>query len=90
VLRRQFPKRYHVDEEKALSTKDVRELPPTERLRISRDPLTAQDIKALIDTAVDLHSRALEQQRDKRWLVTMIASASGGLVGALVGALLKN
>ncbi|MDT4869127.1 hypothetical protein FQZ97_1041400 [compost metagenome] len=54
---------------------------------MSRNPLSSSDIKALVDTAVSMHSRALEHQKDKRWWVAL-SSAAGALLGALIGKLL--
>ena len=88
VWRRQFPKRYDVDAERALTNADYEALSNEQKKRISRTPLSSSDIKALIDTAVNMHSRALEHQKDKRWWVAL-ASAVGGLIGAIIGALLK-
>ncbi|WP_252271614.1 hypothetical protein [Pseudomonas subflava] len=88
VWRRQFPKRYDVDAERVISFQDYNSLTVQQKCRISRTPLTPGDIKALIDTAVSLHSRALEHQKDKRWW-TAIAGAIGGLVGSIAGALIK-
>lgn len=88
VWRRQFPKRFDVDAERVLSTTEYTALMPDQKSRVSRTPLTPGDIKALVDTAVNLHSRALEHQKDKRWWIAL-ASASGGLIGAVIGALLK-
>lgn len=84
VWRRQFPRRYDVDNERVLSAEEYRLLPAERSARMSRNPLSSADIKALVDTAVNLHSRALEHQKDKRWWVAL-ASAAGGLVGAIVG-----
>jgi len=88
VWRRQFPKRYDVDTEKVLTSTEYSALSTDEKLRVSRIPLSSSDIKALVDTAVNLHSRALEHQKDKRWWVAL-ASAVGGLAGSLLGALFK-
>jgi len=88
VWRRQFPKRYDVDAEKVLTSAEYNALTPTQQLRVSRVPLSSADIKALVDTAVNLHSRALEHQKDRRWWLAL-ASAVGGLVGSIIGALLK-
>lgn len=52
-----------------------------ENMRVSRNPLSSADIKALVDTAVHLHSRALEHQKDKRWWIAL-ASAIGAFAGA--------
>lgn len=88
VWRRQFPKRYDVYAERVITWAEYDALTDEQKCRISRVPLSSSDIKALVDTAVNLHSRALEHQKDKRWWVA-IAGAVGGLVGSIVGALLK-
>ena len=87
VWRRQFPKRYDVDAEQVLTQSEFYALPKEKRSRVSRIPLSSTDIKALVDTAVNLHSRALEHQKDKRWWVAL-SGAIGGLIGAIVGAMI--
>jgi hypothetical protein len=86
VWRRQYPKRFHVDQERRLSIQEYESLSDEEKRRVSRDPLTPQDIKALVDTAINLHSRAIELQHERRWWIPLISSATGGLVGATLGA----
>ena len=88
VWRRQFPKRYDVDAGIVISSEKYELLTNEQKLRISRVPLSSSDIKALVDTAVNLHSRALEHQKDKRWWVAL-AGAVGGLIGSILGSLLK-
>ncbi|QEY12218.1 N-carbamoyl-L-amino acid amidohydrolase [Cellvibrio sp. KY-YJ-3] len=88
VWRRQFPKRYNVDTECVITYLEYSALSPEAQLRISRIPLTPADIKALVDTAVNLHSRALEHQKDKRWWAAL-SGGIGGLLGAIIGGLLK-
>ncbi|WP_218274515.1 hypothetical protein [Paraburkholderia piptadeniae] len=88
VWRRQFPKRFDVDEHRVLSNEEYDEkihANPQSYARISRVPLSATDIKMLVDTAVNLHSRALEHQKDRRWWLAL-ASAVGGLTGSIIGA----
>ena len=88
VWRRQFPKRYSVDLGRVLTNDEYEQMSDQERLRVSRIPLAASDIKTLIDTAVNLHNRALEHQKDRRWWVAL-ASAIGALIGSVVGAVLN-
>lgn len=89
VWRRQFPKRFHVDRERQLSDQEFEALSPGEKARVSRAPLSNSDIKTLIDAAINLHSRAVELQRDSRWWVPLASSAVGGLIGAIVGTVVK-
>jgi uncharacterized membrane protein YfcA len=49
-------------------------------------PLSAADIKTLIDTAISLHSRALEAQKHHQWYRPLLLQAGAGLLGALIGA----
>lgn len=89
VWRRQYPKLFHVDREQRLSPEEYSTLNPEEKLRVSRNALSASDIKTLVDTAVNLHSRALEEKKDSRWWLALV-SAGGALVGSLLGAALKS
>lgn len=87
VWRRRFPRRYDVDLERALSIEEYSALSSECDPRISRIPLPSSDIKALVDTAVNLNFRALEQRKDKRWWL-MLACAGDGLLGRLLGKLI--
>lgn len=89
VWRRQYPKRFHVDREQRLSVDEYNALSEQDKKRVSRDPLLPSDIKTLIDTAINLHARAVELQREGRWWVPLVASAVGGLIGATLGVLIK-
>lgn len=89
VWRRQYPKRFHVDEERRLTVEECLSLGEAEMERVSREPLSANDIRALIDTAVGLHSRALDQQKERRWWLPL-ATAVAALLGAVLGAWLKS
>ena len=84
VWRRQYPKRFHVDLEKRLTPAELEALSDDESKRVSRDPLT-EDIKTLVDTAISLHSRALESEHEGRWWIPLVSSGIGGLVGAVIG-----
>lgn len=86
VWRRQFPKRFHVDRDKILTNEEYVSLLPEEYVFLSRAPLSPADIKTLIDAAINLHSRAVELQREDRWWLTLVSSAAGGLVGAAITA----
>jgi hypothetical protein len=89
VWRRQYPKRFDVEGERSLSREEFYQLTDEEKARVSRTPLTPADIKALIDTAINLHSQSLEQRKERRWWIPL-ASAIGGLVGGIAGAFVNG
>ena len=88
VWRRQFSKNYHVGRQQRLPDEECALLAEDEKKKLSRPPLAPTDIKTLIDTAINLHSRAIELRRESRWWVPL-AGAVGALVGAILGGLLK-
>ncbi len=90
VWRRQYPKRFHVDLEKRLSVEEFQALSDDQKSRVSRDLLTPDDIKTLVDTAISLHSRALESEHARKWWIPLASSAIGGLLGAILGAFLHT
>ena len=47
VWRRQYPKRYEVDTEQILYREEYEKLTESQKLRVSRNPLTPDDIKTL-------------------------------------------
>lgn len=83
VWRRTLPRDYDVD--------GVPEILPDHELegrpydRMSRRPLDPDEIKALITVAIELHERAIDQQRSSRWWIPLL---TGGLAffGAIAGA----
>lgn len=92
VWRRQHQKRYDVDAEKALNKLEYEALPLAGKERISRNPLGSAEISTLLKAAIDLHSRALEQTRERRWWISIFAAVmgfAGAVIGALIGAYLK-
>lgn len=84
VWRRTYPKLYDVDLEGKISRDQFFKLSDEQKARISRSPLTNSDISTLISAAIQLHSRALEQQQDKRWWISGVV----GLLGVILGATL--
>ncbi len=90
VWRRQLPKDYHVDLKRRLLLEEQNALPQAGYQRLTRAPLAAPDIKALIDTAVNLHARAVELQREGRWWVPLISNFVSGVVGGLIVVFFKH
>ena len=70
VWRRQFPRNFNVDDIKETVPDD--EIDGTAEDRISRQRLDAEQITALIDVAVKLHDRALEQKKAGYWWIPVL------------------
>jgi hypothetical protein len=88
VWRRQFPRNVHLD--------DIREVVPDDGIdgsaddRVSRKPLQAGQITALIDVAVKLHDRAFEEHKARKSQISLVTAALaivGGLLVPWVGKL---
>ena len=83
VWRRQHQKRYDVDTEQSISKASYDGLSESQRRRVSRNPLGTSEISTLIETAIDLHSRALEHKRELRWWVPALTGLAGAVIGAI-------
>jgi hypothetical protein len=83
VWRRSYPKRYDVDQEESISKVAFNALTSDEKMRVSRLPLTNEDIATLIGAATNLHNRALQRNQDKRWWIPV----SLGLISLIIALL---
>ena len=82
VWRRQFPRNFYVDAEPEDSPDH--EVDGLTESRISRRPLSPEEVAGLIDVAIKLHDRAVEQQRLSVWWIPLFA-AGLSFMGALLG-----
>ena len=88
VWRRQMPKRFDVMTSKEITRQTYDELSSAEKARISRRPLLAEETTALIDTAIKLHERAIEQSNQSLWrhpLLLVIIGFLGAYAGSVLG-----
>ncbi|UFS61422.1 hypothetical protein LOH54_07075 [Sulfurimonas sp. HSL-3221] len=85
VWRRNYQKLYDVDKEEKITREDYNALTPDQKERISRIPLTNSDISTLVNTAINLHSREIENKKDSRWWISGVI----GLLGVVLGAIIK-
>lgn len=88
VVRRQHPKSFHVDTRMQIGREEFLGMDESQKSRVSRSPLSQGEIATLIQTAIELHSRAVEQAKNRRWwlpVLTAIIGAASGIIGALLG-----
>ena len=85
VWRRSHQRNFHVDRQEILTRDQIDSLPEQEKnTRISRTPLSNGDTATLISTAIDLHSRAIESEKEKRWLLPSLITILAVCLGAIL------
>jgi hypothetical protein len=84
IWRRSLPKRYFRHENKLLTQKEYEALSDDERRWVSRPPLTDDQVKTLVEIAVTLHGHQQDASRDWRWMVPVVASFAGSIVGTVL------
>lgn len=82
IWRRALPRRYSRHDGRMLSQEEFDALPANKKKWVSRPPVPETQIKTLVDIAITLHARQVEQHRDWRWWVPIAASFVGTLIGA--------
>jgi len=90
VSRRQRQKLFNVDTNHEISREEFRRLSDSEKMRISRSPLSSTEIEALFDVAIKLHVSQLEHQKDRRWWILAGLPFLGAITGALLGPVLVH
>ena len=90
--RHAYDRTYDAELGRELRAEEIERMSDEEKRNLTRKPLEAGQIEALMKTAVELHSRAIAQRQENRWwlpIITALAAAIFGFLGAIVGALLK-
>jgi hypothetical protein len=76
---------YDPEKERELSIWERGQLPVDEKRHLTAKPLLSDQIGVLINTAIELHVRALAHEQENRWLTPLLF----GLLGVVLGAVLK-
>ena len=86
-------KNYSPSEDKVYTLAEIEKLKEPEKSRLTKAPMESAQLEALINSAIQLHTRAIEQAKEKRWWVPVVIPAITALTGACLGfaaALLKS
>ena len=83
VWRRTLHKSYNVDTEDYLTPAEYIALNDKDKKRVSRKPLSDEDINLLIEAAIKLHESALKSKSEKRWWIGPSLVIIGFLVGLI-------
>ncbi|WP_299385991.1 N-carbamoyl-L-amino acid amidohydrolase [uncultured Lacinutrix sp.] len=90
VWRRNHPKNYNVDTRNEITKADFLALSDEKKTRISRSPLSNNDISMLIESAISLHSRALQLKQDSRWWIPIVIGVIAGVVSFIANKVMGN
>jgi hypothetical protein len=73
-----------------LSADELRTLSEHENAQdLTRRPLDAEQIEALLKTAIEMHARAIAHAQEKRWLTPLLFALLGTVMGVVLQAALK-
>jgi hypothetical protein len=86
IWRRALPRRFFRPDARMLTQSEVDALPPDQRSWVSRPPVPEAQINTLVNIAITLHAHELDQSRDWRWWIPIVAVLAGTILGALIGA----
>src|SRR5262245_14157174 len=67
---------------------EIQALPEKQRELLTTKPLNGEQIQTLLNTAISLHTRGMEELRESRWWVPLFAAVLG-FVGAIFGVILS-
>jgi hypothetical protein len=85
IWRRATPRLFFRKESRMLSQAEFDALSDPDKRFVSRPRVPDQEVKTLIDIAIELHAKAREQHTDWRWWVPIVASFFGSLIAVLLG-----
>jgi hypothetical protein len=81
-------KTFDAESGKEYTPAEIQALPEKQRWSLTTKPLSGEQIQTLLNTAIGLHARAMEELRESRWWVPVFAAILG-FVGAIVGVILS-
>ncbi len=83
VWRRSYPKLFDTKKLEEITPAKYKGLTAGQKGKVSRKPLTTEQIDLLIRTAIDLHARAIAHRQERRWWIT--ALVGGGAIATMFG-----
>ena len=86
VLRRAQDRVFDTETGAIITIQQFFALPVPDREKISRKPLTAEQIISLIDVAVKLQNQAISRRQELRWWVPTLVGLASLVIGVVTGA----
>jgi hypothetical protein len=84
-----YDRTYSHEHVRDLAHDEIAALSEEQRSKLTRRPLTSDQIEALMKTAIELHSREIAHQQERRWLTPLLFALLGTIIGVVLQAALK-
>lgn len=85
-----YDRNISVSQGRELSADELRTLTEDQKTDdLTRRPLDATQVEALLKTAIELHARGVAHAQEKRWLTPLLFALLGTVVGVVLQAALK-
>jgi hypothetical protein len=81
-------KTFDAESGKEYTPEEIQALPDEQRRSLTTKPLSGEQIQTLLNTAIGLHTRAMEELRESRWWIPVFAAILG-FFGAMAGVILS-
>ena len=81
-------KTFDAESGKEYKPAEIETLPEEQRWSLTTKPLSGEQIQTLLNTAIGLHARAMEELRESRWWVPVFAAILG-FIGAIFAVILS-
>jgi hypothetical protein len=84
-----YDRTYSHEHSRDLTHDEIANLTEEQRSKLTRKPLASDQIEALMKTAIELHSREVAHQQERRWLSPLLFGLLGIVLGGILQAALR-
>jgi hypothetical protein len=84
-----YDRNFHTQQQREFSPVEIAGLGEDEKEVLTRKALDPEQVESLMKTAIELHSRAIAHEQERRWMTPLLFGLLGVILGAVLQAALK-